>query len=490
MRAAKTLRAFGRDERGAILVFWAIGLGIFLGLVALSLDIGRMASTQTELQSYADQVALAAAGELDGRPDAITRATNAAANLIQDSQTFGNGSQVLSGPGSYTLDFYATLPTSDTGALPSATTNPVTAVFARVVIPQRAVTFNFARAFFQWFGTAPTTNTVGATAIAGYTQYACDIAPMMFCIPSPSFDADLPTTKGDMIRLRAGGQGAAWGPGNFGFLEPSTLALDATGNCNGINGTGPMLRCVLGAVNSITQCFAVRGVDTEPGQKVGITNDSLNTRFDMWSGAMASEKNNPIYAPAPNVIKGIRPKNANSCNWNQQQPTPDTAALPRDDCFASTCAPYGDGTWSTGRANYVLKNYGGTDPHPSAVTRYDYYLAEIAAAGGAASTNPILTGRSETGRRMCSANQHPDPERRVIIAAGIDCAANPIQGSSTAVPVHQFVRMFITEPVVNNGGGSTTALDIYAEIIGAAGGPGSGSSNVSGIFRDVVQLYR
>jgi hypothetical protein len=221
---------------------------------------------------------------------------------------------------------------------------------------------------------------------------------------------------------------------------------------------------------------------------VGITNAALNTRFDMWSGAMASEKNNPIYAPAPNVIKGLSPKGGSACNWNNPQPSTDTAALPRDDCFPG-CAPYGNGTWSTGRGNYVSKNYGAADPHPTATTRYQYYLAEIAAHGGTGSSSPILSGRSETGRHMCSPNQSSDPERRVIIVAGIDCATNPINGKSTGVPVHQFVKMFLTEPVVDNGG-SPSSLDIYAEIIGSAGGPGSGSSMSGAIFHDVVQLYR
>jgi hypothetical protein len=348
------------------------------------------------------------------------------------------------------------------------------------------VAFGFGSALRVLLGGTPTAPATSATAVAGFTQYACDITPMMFCIAGPGFDASDPTTIGDMIRLRSGGQGAAWGPGNSGFLEPSTLALDATGNCAGTGGTGPTLRCVLGAVGSITQCFAQRGVNTEPGQKVGITNAALNTRFDMWSGALGNESANPIYAPAANVIKGQEPKGGNACNRNNSQPTTDTLAIPRDDCFPG-CAPYGDGTWSGGRAAYVAANYGGADPHSGVQTRYDYSLAEIAAAGGSGASSPILTGLSETGRPMCSPNQDPDPERRVIIAAGVDCAANPISGSTSNVPVHQFVKMFITEPVVNNG--ATNGLDIHAEIIGSAGGNG-GSGGSAGIIHDVVQRYR
>ncbi len=443
MSDQRNIGSFASDEAGAVLVFWAVSLAVILGIVALSFDFGRIAATQSELQAYADQVALAAAGELDGRSDLITRATNAAANLIADSQAFGSGARALGGGADYTIDFYDALPGSDTFSLAAGlTTVPEDAIYARVLMNRKTVSYTFGAAFFALTGNTPANSSVGATAVAGFTQYACDITPMMFCIPNPSFDASDPATIGDMIRLRSGGQGAAWGPGNFGFLEPSTLALDSTGNCAGAGGTGPMLRCVLGAVGSITQCFAQRGVDTEPGQKVGITNAALNTRFDMWTGAMKSEMNNPVFAPAPNVIKGLEPKNGKSCNWNNTQPTTDTRAIPRDDCFPG-CAPYGNGNWSAGRTAYVNTNYGGTDPHPSALTRYQYYLAEIASAGGAGSSASILSGLSETGRPMCSPHQDTDPERRVIIAAGVDCAANPDQWKNyrrSRPPVRQDVH--------------------------------------------------
>lgn len=69
-----------------MLVIWGVSFAVLFGIVALSFDLGRIAVTQTELQAYADNVALAAAGELDGKDDAIDRATAAAANLIADRQ--------------------------------------------------------------------------------------------------------------------------------------------------------------------------------------------------------------------------------------------------------------------------------------------------------------------------------------------------------------------------------------------------------------------
>lgn len=437
-------------------------------------------------------MALAAAGELDGRNDAITRATNAAANLIADSQAFGNGAQALAGGADYTLDFYDALPQgSDTASLAAGlTTAPEDAIYARVVMNPKTVAFSFGAAFFALTGNTPANNSVGATAVAGFTQYACDVTPLMFCLPSPAYKAD--AHIGDMILLRSGGNNAAWGPGDFGFLDPSKAKVDPNGPCAKLKGA-QLDACLLGAQGSITQCFAQRGVDTEPGQKVGIEDASFNVRFDIYKSIMNGKKTDPAYAPAPNVIKGIVPNGGGACIGGNPQPSPNTAGLPRDTCFGSgTCGSggrYGDGNWSAGRAAYVTTNYGSTDPHPGAVTRYEYYLAEIAAAGGGSSSAAILTGRAETGRPQCSSHQSIDPDRRVVVAAAVDCAAHPINGQTNNVPVEEFFRMFLTEPVGTDGLSPPT-LDLWVEVVGSAGGAGSGTGGSGGVFHDVVQLYR
>lgn len=493
MQSLTHIRSFGRDERGAILVFWGISLAVILVIVALSFDFGRVASTQSELQSYADQVALAAAGELDGRSDSITRARAAAAALITDNQTFGNGSQVLTA-GSYTLDFYASLPGSDATPLSAPTTVPEDAIYARIVVTPKTVNYSFAAAYAALTGAGATSATVGAVAVAGFTQYACDITPLMFCLPNPSYKAD--ANVGDMILLRSGGSGAgAWAPGDFGFLDPSKAKVDPNGPCGGLSGA-QLDACLMGAEGSITQCFSIRGVDTEPGQKVGITDASFNVRFDMYQAIMNGKKNDPAYAPAANVIKGVVPKGGGMCVGNNPPASPNTMALPKDDCFAAgTCSRFGDGNWSTGRQQYVNWNYSGSDPYSGALTRYEYYLAELGTAAG----SPILSGTGwngqplqESGRPQCSPNVSPDPDRRVVIAAAINCDTNgdgnpDFNGRSASVPVEEFFRLFLTQPVGTNGASPPT-LDLWAEVVGSAGG--AGSSTMGGIFRDVVQLYR
>lgn len=470
------------DERGTILVFWGISLGVVLGFVALSFDLGRAGITRTELQSFADNVALAAAGELDGSPGAITRA-EAAAALILDSHSFGNTDRELQGQADYQLIFHRSLPASDATVAADVTTDPALAAFVQVSVTQTVVESTFGAAFAVLTDRARRDYALGATAVAGMAIYACDVTPMMFCLPTADYNAT--DNIGAMVRLRSGGNGAAWAPGDFGFLDPARLKVDEDGPCGGLNGAQEMA-CLLGAVDHVTQCFNQRGVDMEPGQKVGIENAIFNVRFDIYRSIMNGRRNNPDYAPAPNVIKGVVPRGGGACIGNNSDPSPDSVALPRDDCFAGgTCTRFGNGIWSTGRANYVAVNYDGSDPHPAALTRYEYYLEEIESAGIAG----ILEGRAETGLPSCSGSAPADADRRVIIVAGIDCAANGIRGAATGVPVKEFFRVFLTEPVGQDDSGGSW-LDMWGEIIGSASNGGTGAEGTGGIVRDVVQLYR
>jgi len=514
------MRRLTRDEDGTILVFVAIALAVLLGMIALSFDMGRLAASQSELQSFADNVALAAAGELDGRGDSIDRARAAAAAMIADSQTFGTGGRALAATdvslgGDVRLTFMSAIDADDAAPLADtvidadggySTAEQRMARYVRVRVRDHDVPLTFAAAFVGMSGEDEPNHAVSGDAVAGFTQFACDTTPLMFCIPHTGWTAD--ANVGDLLVLRTGGNGAAWQPGNFGFLDPTTTAIpNPAGPCAGMSATGNKLwQCLVGAAGQVTSCYEINnGVDTEPGQKNGLA-AAFNTRFDQFDTTMNDERNDPDYAPAPNVIDGYEtPRQGKKCDSINM--TPDQSAkntplnqesrpLPVDDCISSgTCASsfvgsdrFGDGVWAQGRRAYIDTNYGNnnrnyaddTDPFPTATTRYQFYLREI----GATSAGRILgSPRRETGVPQCHQNPSTDPDRRSIIAAAVDCQTNTFSGRASDIPVQEFVKIFMVQPV----GTDHSDFNFYGEVVGSVGGAGSATD---GTFRDFVQLYR
>ena len=66
-----------RKQDGAVIVTVALALLLLLGFMGLALDFGHLFVVRTELQTAMDACALAAAQEMDGQPDSLTRGTNA-----------------------------------------------------------------------------------------------------------------------------------------------------------------------------------------------------------------------------------------------------------------------------------------------------------------------------------------------------------------------------------------------------------------------------
>jgi hypothetical protein len=338
-----------------------------------------------------------------------------------------------------------------------------------VTVTPRTLALWLVPAFSSFFGfESAATTSVGATAVAGIEQYACDIAPVMFCSPN---GAAYTVQPGRQTALQSQN---SWGPGAFGLLDSN---FDPDGPCK-TNTGADAYRCSVGARQNLTRCFARRGVCIRPGQLGEAAASGFNTRFDMYETSLNSKKNDWQFAPAPNVVKGIGPSSGNKCDWSETYT--DSMALPRDDCFAAgTCDGgnrFGNGQWD--KAGYWAKNHGGGTP-PDVDTRYEMYLWEIANAPNA---NRILpTPREETGRPTCSSETPAGPERRLLNAAVIDCS-NLTSGNQCGVPVLKFVRVFMTEPAGKEGSDDTRLWVEEVEEL-TPGGP-------SGVIHDVVQLRR
>ena len=508
------------DEDGATLVFVGVCLTVLLGFAAVTFDLGRQAATRTDMQSFVDHVALAAAGELDGRPGARSRARAAANQLIgsrdvagvvvEDRATFADEAQrILQTDGDFDLYFLDNVPDEDITVIDPSDFEAIDdsdARIAMVVANETNVSRPFYRAFSALLGTTGTDASVGAYAIAGSTEYACDVPTLMFCMPQ---DGEPEPFKGQTIKLRTGqDQGAAWVPGNFGFINPTDVLVDETGVCVDKKGkplTGVDLKtCIIAASGKRTLCKPNNdGVELEPGQNTGTLAAVFNTRFDIFNENMNSKKSDPNYAPGPHTVSGLKPTGGGQCIGNNAEISTDTMAFPPDDCFASNICPYGGGRFSggtgewsdTGRTLYVNTNYGdpaGTstnDPHLSAKTRFEYYKEEVAKAQE--NNQAILPDRpDDNGSVQCSppANMVDDINRRVFIVAGLDCSGGDITGRERVKPV-KYYEVFLLRPV-GTGKGNEEKFDLYVEVIGAVGGDTAGNSDEAALFRTVVDLLR
>ncbi|MEL6962853.1 MAG: pilus assembly protein TadG-related protein, partial [Pseudomonadota bacterium] len=262
------------DERGAILVLFAVSLGLIFGFLALIWDIGRTVNAATELQSFADHLALAAAGELDGEPGAIAEAEAIVdGGNFNDVQTFTVGDNVLDG-GDVAITFYASVPDDDAEDLVDVTNSDREALYIEVELAPRTVTNVFAGVINTLFSTEIADGVVTARAIAGRKRFACSITPLTYCAPDGAAYQPVP---GRMIHLK---MDARWQPGSFGLLANNFEPGSTCGN-PGTAG-GAVVGCITGIAQNVTRCYDPTGVTIVNTVSASQVAGGLNTRFDIY----------------------------------------------------------------------------------------------------------------------------------------------------------------------------------------------------------------
>ncbi|MEM9626549.1 MAG: pilus assembly protein TadG-related protein [Pseudomonadota bacterium] len=486
------------DESGAILVLFAVSTGLIFGFLALVWDIGRTVSTATELQSFADHLALAAAGELDGEAGAIAEATAVVASGdFDDTVTFASGGPILDG-GDVQLTFYASIPGDDTAPLTDITGSDRAALYVEVEVIPQTVTNLFASVVNALAGTEIANGVLTARAIAGRKRIACSITPLAYCTPDgPAYQPQ----AGRMIRLE---MNALWQPGSFGLLANNFEPGSACGNIG--TAGGAVVSCITGITENVTRCYDPTGVtivNTVSAQQVA---GGLNSRFDIYLSQLAGLQNDARFAPAPSVTKAITDAGGDACidglgagDVTDLSELPDderSVPLPRDGCFgeSATCAAtglsLGTGVTEAELDDYWAINHGGV--RPAASTRLELYEEEVAAA-------PVFDRvlqkdtSQETGAPTChqggAVPTTESAERRLLNAAVINCdpgSGLPIRGLVSDVPVLDFVQLFMTEPAELSPSGNRVA--IWAEEVQSLTPLSEGLGN--GDIRDVVQLVR
>ena len=529
-----------RSTSGAVAPTVALSLFGLIAAGGIAFDYARMASLDSELQTAADQAALAAATQLDGKSSACTRAASAASALIRNDARFANdsGGLAVTIANEATCDrtgfikFYTNKDRSDTGTLTDANAN-----FVEVTVNSRTAFFALTPIVSVFSSGA-----LSATAYAGVGQAICKVPPVMICNPqetggNTTFDVTQLIGKGLKL-VSVGNGGGSWVPGNFGYL-------DTGGGSNG----APGLREALGWTSPPGDCVEATGVDTKPGATVSVT-DAINTRFDIYDSNVSCPTGGSCPASINSIKDFVRPADAsgnNACAFHNQGwqevdaagqylPSSATTALPttttplamghpRDMCHAapSSATGYcsgaiGDGNWDRDayfRTNYDWSSTGWRDNTGLSTTvavtasnyasRYNVYAWEIAHRGQTIGGRTILGSRTASGSGASALTAYDAPvcssgqgygtgtvpggavvDRRRISVAVVNCTANNVHGNSTGVPVEKWIDVFLVEPSYNRT--RTSAGDVYAEPIGETSAGANGQTQAQVIQRSVPYL--
>ncbi|MER8615955.1 pilus assembly protein TadG-related protein [Mesorhizobium sp. M1409] len=486
----RILRNFWNDQRGIALILVSITLPAIIGFSLLAIDMSRANNLHNDLQNGADSFSIAAAAELDGKQDSITRADRALTTLVSNEYDFSTegtvpGPQPLAAAG-VTRRYLRSLPATDNLPITNANViaDEITDASDARFIEVRVTPVGFAAIFPVSFLSAGSSGiwTIGATSVAGFKSGVCDFTPMFICNPYSNMDVFSATLAGDsrpmmLLKKQTGGATAAYGPGNYGFLQTPDGDMSV-----------PRVKEMFASPKPLA-CYSNDGVDTRPGNIPPI-NDAINVRFDIYPNGSLNPAN---YPPAPNTRKGLAVKNAGKPSCTYEAPSAAQASqykpLPRDNCFtAGTCtvpsgganSRLGDGSWD--RAGYWAVNhpstsYGSTGL-PANASRYEVYKWEL---------NNLTDHGTEATTPACN-TPSTDMKRRMVYAAMLDCdpsdgSGQTVSGSGGNYPVESFISIFLTEPA-----GDAPDADIYGEIVDITGRGGSGS--LDNFLRDEAQLYR
>jgi Flp pilus assembly protein TadG len=260
-------------QQGAVLVTVAFLLFFLLGFIGIALDFGHLFIVRTELQTAMDGCALAAAQELDGAPDAITRSTNAGlaaanANAVDlQSANWRGGTKLSAGELSWFDQNHI------------ATTIGPNARYARCRHTQAGIPIWLMKMlgiFSGSNGSYPTTMNVAAMAEATLTpaQSTCPM-PLGLKPKAGTTAPDYGYARGEWVLLLSKTDPT---PGQIGWmnLDGSTTAAETEREVRGFCGT--KIGDTLGT----------------PGVKATAV-DAWNSRFGLYKNSDGPSINHPDY---------------------------------------------------------------------------------------------------------------------------------------------------------------------------------------------------
>jgi Flp pilus assembly protein TadG len=245
-----------REESGAIASVYALALPALIAVGGIAFDYARLAAMDTELQNAADQAALAAATQLDGQADAVSRATNAASALVSNSTVFSNDGDAR-GISIATVTFYEDRE-GENEVDPADADADADARYVEVTVGAREAVYALTPVV-QAFRSGD----MDAMAMAGVATSICNVPPLYMAFDQASEDLERLTVGTGVLLL--GAESAS----QFGYLA------------NGKGGNG--LQKAMSWDQQEGECQSSGGVENQTGVITAVRN-GFNTRFASGPG--------------------------------------------------------------------------------------------------------------------------------------------------------------------------------------------------------------
>lgn len=524
-------QGFREATNGAVAPTVALSLFALIAAGGIAFDYARLAGMDSELQTAADQAALAAASQLDGRANACSRAASAASALIRNDTRFANdnGGLAVTIANETACDATGSIRFYQTKDKSSAADSDSNANFVEVTVGARTAKYALTPVVAAFSSDA-----ISATAYAGVGEAICKVPPVMLCNPdepvgNTNEDYDFNPATGVGLRLITGNADA---PGNFGWLD-ATFANGASG-----------LAAALGYNSIGADCQQADSVSTKTGMDASVLN-ALNTRFDVYANGNQTcpQQYGGTCSPSINTRKDLvcTSNNGSTCNGNfgvssnpyrpataaalpsNGSEDPDMMGYPRDYCHAvaesqQSCGTVGTGSWD--RDAYFRVNYNwttqtawtmGTGLSASA-TRYEVYKWEmdhpsvtVGAKSHGIGVPQVISGKITGFGHPANGVAGITPggslvDRRRISVAILNCRALGLAGKTTHIRPPKWLDVFLVEPSIQRDGpdptktkgkGTTSYADqkeVYVEVIGTTGSGTNGATGSQVVERSVPYL--
>lgn len=287
-----------QKQRGAVAIMVGLSIAVLIGMIGLALDLGRMFVIKTELQNTADACALAAARELDGNIDALTRADNA--GVLIGSRNEINFQDENAPVTAASLSYSAVLSPNSTYQS-SGSASAATARYAMCTVARP----NIGMLFMGVRGFGAQSVSAYAVATLAPSQTTCAI-PLGMCKPSGgSSTAPFGLVLGQWYSGKFGSGGGESLTGSYNWIDFSPPAGGANELKDLLSGVG---QCELPPVGT---CVG------EQGQKVGAS-DAWNTRFGLYKGSYNITNSPPDYTGLAYTLDGLG--GADATTWPNPAP--------------------------------------------------------------------------------------------------------------------------------------------------------------------------